>query len=83
MGIDLKLNSAGVRELLLSDEIQRDLDARAERVRAAAQGALEGLGDAEAQVNPTPNRGRAEVFSPLWAESAFRILGTALDAARD
>jgi hypothetical protein len=77
------LSRVGISELLKSDGVQSDLNERAERVAQTARGIVSGRGEVETLVSPTPNRARAEIFSPLWVESKDRALGIALDSARD
>jgi hypothetical protein len=78
--VRIKLNSAGVRQLLRSSEVMADLDARARRVAAAA-----GEGH-EVQLWVGRNRARATVrtatFGAMRAEASRQTLTRAVDAAR-
>lgn len=86
--IVIKLNSAGVRAVLRSPEMQAELRRRAESVANAARpNAKYSDGDPiplVVEVKEGRNRARATVFAPggLVAEADHRFLGSALDAAR-
>lgn len=74
------LNRAAVRELLRSPEVKANLEARAQRIAAAA-----GPGH-ETDSETGPNRARAAVFTATaearHAEATTRNLSRALDAGR-
>jgi hypothetical protein len=78
--IPVYLNSAGIRQVLTSGEVQRLLLERAERIAAAAG---EGM---EASVESGRNRARASVITATTkarlAEAKDRALTRALDAGR-
>lgn len=80
MPVVIKLNRAGVRELLRSKEVQDDLAARAERIAAAAGDGF----DASSFVGA--NRARASVMAvsieARIAEAKDRTLTRAIDAGR-
>ena len=92
--VRIELNSAGIRELLSSADVQRDLDARAERVADAAR--AQGVrvsgepGDVAMPVVTyaagDSTRARALVVAEhaaaLATETKHRLLGSSLDAAR-
>jgi hypothetical protein len=87
----VKLNHAGMRELLTSAGVQQDLDNRTERMAAAAQAAAPvQSGDyrdsIHAEPAPTRKRARAKVVADvpyaLVVEAKHRTLGRALDAGR-
>lgn len=80
MPVRIVVNRKGIRELLRSTEVQRDLQRRAESIAAAA-----GPGHAvETEVGP--NRARAAVVTDsidaMVAEATSRNLTRALDAGR-
>lgn len=80
MPVRIVVNRKGIRELLRSTEVQRDLRRRAESIAAAA-----GPGHAvETEVGP--NRARAAVVTDsidaMVAEATSRTLTRALDAGR-
>jgi hypothetical protein len=83
------LNRAGVREMLRSKEVQRDLMRRADRVVAAAESRAvpphEGEVDYYAESSVGSNRARALVIADhpgaLGQEEEYRILGSSIDAA--
>jgi hypothetical protein len=83
------LNRSGVRELLRSKEVQRDLMRRAERVVAAAEAHAvpphEGEVDYYAESSVGTMRARALVIADhpgaLGQEEEYRILGSSIDAA--
>lgn len=83
------LNRAGVREMLRSKPVQRDLLARAQRVAAAAEAHSvpphEGDVDYYAESSVGANRARAIVVADhpgaLGQEEEYRILGSSIDAA--
>lgn len=78
--VKIVLNRRGVRELLRSPEIQRDLERRAQRIAATA-----GPGH-EVDADVGPNRARASVrtdtFEAMHDEATTRNLTRALDAGR-
>lgn len=86
-GFRLKLNSAGIRELLSSDAVQADVGARAEAIAAAAGGQP----DFEARVEVvggSSKLGRAMGYAVTAseqgrvAEAERRALSRAIDAGR-
>lgn len=78
--VKVKLNKAGVRELLRSAEVEADLVSRARRIASAA-----GSGH-EVQSGKGRNRARAEVvtatFDAMREEAMNRNLTRAIDAGR-
>lgn len=74
------LNHAGVRELLRSPEVQRDLERRAQNIAAAAG---EGM---EVSTERGATRARATVitatFEARYREATDRALTRAIDAGR-
>lgn len=90
--IFIRLNGLGVRELLKTREMQEHLNGRAERVAERARSLApyedgdykDGI---ETRENPTPKRARAEVLATdkksHLIESRNRVLGQAIDAARE
>lgn len=85
--VRVKLNSAGMQELLLSGEVQAMLNGIAEEVAARARATApvetgEYRDSIHTRENPTPNRARAEVVAEddkaMVIESRTRNLGSAL-----
>lgn len=80
MAVRIKLNHNGIRQLLRSPEVSRDLEERARRIAAAA-----GPGH-EVDVTAGPNRARASVRTvtaeAVTAEAVDRNLTRAIDAGR-
>lgn len=80
MGVVIKLNRSGMRQLLRSPEIQADMERRARQIAGAAG---EGMA-VESEVGP--NRARAEVrtdtFEARRAEATDRRLSNSVDAGR-
>ena len=78
--IEFKRNSAGIRQLLRSSEVEANLRARAERIAAAA-----GPGH-EVDSRIGANRARASVatatFEAMQSEATDRTLTRAIDAGR-
>lgn len=78
--VRIELNRKGIRDLLTSTEVQRDLERRAEAIARAA-----GPGH-RVEVNPGRNRARAAVvtdtFEAMHAEATTRDLSRAIDAGR-
>ena len=76
----IKLNKAGMRELLRSQAVQQDMERRARLIAAAAGDGMA----VESEIGP--NRARAEVrtdtFEARHAEATTRNLSTAVDAGR-
>ena len=75
------VNTAGVRALLQSKEVQDDLLARAQRIaEAAGEGVV-------AEVSVGKNRARANVYTStieaMEAEASGNALTRAVDAGRD
>lgn len=89
MAVRVVLNRAGVREMLRSKEVERDLKVRAERVVAAAEAHAvpphEGKVDYYAETSRGATRARALVIADhpgaLGQEEQYRILGSSIDAA--
>lgn len=90
----LKLNGRGIRDLLRSQEVRRDLERRAERaagrVRSAGIMVNGEPGTDPLPVSVTsdigPGRARAQVAithpAGMAVEAKHRILGSSVDAAR-
>ncbi|PZE89943.1 hypothetical protein [Curtobacterium sp. MCBD17_008] len=80
--IRIEMNQAGIRELLKSDEVRADLEARANRIAAAAGGEP----DYEVDVRQGSSRVRASVrtatFPAILDEARNRTLSGSLDAGR-
>ena len=81
--VRVKLNSAGIREVLKSDEVRADILRRAEAIKAAAGGG----DDYEAGAEIVGNRVMGWVVTATpeakQAEAEDRTLTRALDAGRD
>lgn len=81
---EIKLNKAGVRQILRSDSVEQDLLQRAGRVAATAQG--KAPENVEIRVDSTKgaNRARATVVAlgGYRAELEDRFLSSSIDAAR-
>lgn len=83
------LHRAGVRQMLRSEEVERDLMERARRVVAAAESRAvpphEGRVDYYAEASTGATRARALVIADhpgaLGQEEEYRILGSSIDAA--
>jgi hypothetical protein len=76
------IDSAGARALLRSDGVRADLDARAQRVKAAAEGQVDS--DVEIIADSYIGSGRAGatvIGVPMRIERRRRVLGGAVDAA--
>jgi len=89
--VQIELVRNGLREILKGPEIQRVLDEKAQAVQRAAQSRAPRLEDKtalpiEAEASPGSTRSRAVVVvrhpSGLGMEAKYRLLGSALDAAR-
>lgn len=80
MDVVIKLNKAGMRELLRSTGVQQDMERRARQIAAAAGDGMA----VESEIGP--NRARAEVrtdtFEAMHAEATSRSLSSAVDAGR-
>lgn len=80
MAVRIKLNSAGIRKLLRSDDVRHDLERRAEAIAAAAGKGME----ADSQTGT--NRASATVWTDtpgaMSAEARSRALTRAIDAGR-
>lgn len=80
--IRIEVNQAAIREILKSDEVRADLEARAKRIAAAAGGEP----DYEVDVRWGSTRARASVrtatFDAIRDEARNRTLSGALDAGR-
>lgn len=83
MSIEFKLNSAGVRKILRSVEMQAELKRRATAIANSAQ-LQPGEKPLVVEATEGKNRARATVFRPggLTKEADDRALGNALDAGR-
>lgn len=87
--VEVRLNRAGMRELLRSEGVEKELMARARRVAAAAEASAvpphEGSVDYYAVASTSSSRARALVIADhpgaLGQEEKYRILGSAIDAA--
>lgn len=78
-----KYDPAGYRAILRSDEVRQVLQAKADRVAAAARQEVPDGWWVRADSTVGRNRASATVFGvPLRLERAKRILGRAMDAAR-
>jgi hypothetical protein len=81
--VEIKLNRAGIRTVLRSDKMERELLLRAGRVAAAAQG--KAPENVEIRVDSTKgvNRARATVVAlgGYKAELEDRFLSSSIDAA--
>lgn len=84
--VKVVMNSAGARELLNGAAIQSDLLARANRIKAHADGM--GSGTYEADVQPGKNRAHARVKTPkgdfktMASQKKHNTLLKSLDAGR-
>lgn len=78
--VTIKLNTAGVRELLRSEEVRRDLEERAQRM---AEAAGEGF-EASSSIGTTRAHAtvRTASFAARKAEATDRALTRAIDAGR-
>ncbi len=81
---EIKLNRSGVRQILRSDSVERDLLLRAGRVAAAAQAKAPENVEIRVDSRKGPNRARATVVAlgGQKAELEDRFLSNAIDAAR-
>lgn len=81
--VRVKINSKGARALLTSDEVADDLQARAERIAAAAGGTDEGY---VAEKTGGPARARSIVITTSYSAQAHeardRTLTRSIDAGR-
>ena len=90
MTVRVVLNRAGMREMLTSKEVERDLLRRGKEVAATAEaiGHLPHEGDVDyyAESSRGTTRARCVVVADhpgaLGQEEKYRTLGTAIDAAR-
>ena len=82
----------GVRELLRSEPVEREMGRRAERVAKLARGIApfvsgDYMDSIEASTFVGKNRARGLVTASIWyamsVEARRRVLGRAIDAARD
>lgn len=82
-GMRIKLNRAGIRELLTSEKVASDLQRRAEKIASAAGGAEVGF---EAVKTGGPARARSIVITTTHEaknrEARDRTLTRAIDAGR-
>lgn len=81
---EIKLNSKGVREILRSDSVERDLLLRAGRVAAAAQAKAPENVEIRVDSAKGATRARATVVAlgGAKAELEDRFLSSSIDAAR-
>lgn len=87
--IRIEIDYEGIGKLATGDELRADLQARAERVRAAAQAAAPEMQDGAIAVDATVKDGKdrargivtARHPGVLHAEAKHRFLGHAIDAA--
>lgn len=77
----LKLNRAGMRELLRSEGVLEELRRRAEEIADRAGDGMEV--DAEIEANRARASVRTESFGAMAAEATDRVLTRAIDAARE
>lgn len=90
MAVRVVLNPAGMREMLRSKEVERDLLRRGKAVAATAEaiGHLPHEGDVDyhAEASTGKTRARCVVVADhpgaLGQEEEYRTLGTAIDTAR-
>lgn len=90
MAVRVVLHAIGMRQMLRSEGVEKDLMRRARRVAATAEAIgvppHEGEVDYRAEVATNADRARARVFADhpggLGQEEKYRTLGTAMDAAR-
>lgn len=82
----IKLNTAGIREMLKSPGVQADLKARADRMAAAANATAGIENGFLSEVTVGAVRARARVFTAtadaMVAEAEDRVLTRAFDAGR-
>jgi hypothetical protein len=76
-----KLTPAGARALLRSPGVRDDLEARAERIKAAAQPYTDNDLIADSYIGKG-RAGATVIGVPMRQERDERILGSAIDAAR-
>lgn len=81
--VRVKLNSAGIRAMLQSDEVRADVLRRAEAIRDAAGGADDFEAGAEAVGNRVMGWVVTATDEGKRAEAESRALTRALDAGRD
>ncbi|MFE5021400.1 hypothetical protein [Streptomyces sp. NPDC056690] len=83
-----RVNRAGLRELLKSDGVRADLEARARRVATAARARGDGVldrGEGGIVADSYTGRSRAGatvIGVPMDIEARDRVLGASIDAAR-
>lgn len=83
-----RVRRAGLRELLKSDGVRTDLEARARRVAAAARARGDGVLDhGEGGIVADSYTGRSRAGAtvlgvPMDVEARDRVLGASIDAAR-
>lgn len=82
--VEIKLNRAGVRAVLRSDSVEKDLLSRAGRVAAAAQGKAPEHVKIRIDSSKGSNRARAVVVAlgGYKEELETRFLSSSIDAAR-
>lgn len=80
---EIKLNRAGVRQILRSDSVEQDLLRRAQRVAAAAQANAPDHVEIRADSSKGGNRARATVVALGGYDEDLetRFLSSAIDAA--
>jgi hypothetical protein len=81
---EIKLNRSGVRQILRSETVERDLRLRAGRVAAAAQGKAPENVEIRVDSSRGANRARATVVAlgGYKEELETRFLSSSIDAAR-
>lgn len=90
MAVRVVLNPVGMREMLRSKEVERDLLRRGKQVAVAAEaiGRLPHEGDVDYYAESSRGAGRAKAIvvadhpGAQGQEEKYRTLGTAIDAAR-
>jgi hypothetical protein len=94
VSFQLRLDREGMRELLKSHGVQREMNRRGDKIADRARQIAPYDSDDDyhyrdhivVQENQTPNRARAEVVAEapyaIFVESRHRTLGRAIDAAR-
>lgn len=82
--VKIELNRKGIRSVLRSDRVERDLLLRAGRVAASAQGQAPEHVEIKVDSTKGPNRARATVaaLGGYKAELEDRFLSSSIDAAR-
>lgn len=82
----IEINRAGLREILRSPGVQRDLEQRARRIATAADAAANDPGGHRVVTEVGPNRARAAVITgtpkSMYKEATQRTLTRSIDAGR-